>query len=171
MPDDHPIVRQTVEDCLTEAMDCDGFLEVLRQYLTHHAGQPAAPGRISVECAAGVAEAWSRLTRGLGVAGVDVGGRCQAPRGAPPLAGEVTRIFQSHQARELHVRLDEPGPGVALISCYTHGGTEATNLDAIEKNLGDAEIVFPRRTTFYGATEIGVREPAGNAITFAQFNR
>lgn len=99
-----------------------GFLEVLRQYLTHHAGQPAAPGRISVECAAGVAEAWARLTRGLGVAGVDVGGRCQAPRGAPPLAGEVTRIFQSHQARELHVRLDEPGPGVALISCYTHGG-------------------------------------------------
>ncbi len=27
---DHPIVRQTVEDCLTEAMDVDGFLEVLR---------------------------------------------------------------------------------------------------------------------------------------------
>ena len=30
VPDDHPIVRQTVEDCLTEAMDVDGFLEVLR---------------------------------------------------------------------------------------------------------------------------------------------
>jgi ATP-dependent Lhr-like helicase len=30
VPDDHPIVRQTVEDCLTEAMDLDGFLEVLR---------------------------------------------------------------------------------------------------------------------------------------------
>ena len=29
MPDDHPIVRQTVEDCLTEAMDVDGLLEVL----------------------------------------------------------------------------------------------------------------------------------------------
>jgi ATP-dependent Lhr-like helicase len=29
VPDDHPIVRQTVEDCLTEAMDVDGFLEVL----------------------------------------------------------------------------------------------------------------------------------------------
>jgi ATP-dependent Lhr-like helicase len=27
---EHPIVRQTVEDCLTEAMDLDGFLEVLR---------------------------------------------------------------------------------------------------------------------------------------------
>jgi ATP-dependent Lhr-like helicase len=30
VPEDHPIVRQTVEDCLTEPMDVDGFLEVLR---------------------------------------------------------------------------------------------------------------------------------------------
>jgi ATP-dependent Lhr-like helicase len=30
VPSEHPIVRQTVEDCLTEAMDVDGFLEVLR---------------------------------------------------------------------------------------------------------------------------------------------
>ncbi|HEY6928786.1 MAG TPA: DEAD/DEAH box helicase, partial [Thermoanaerobaculia bacterium] len=29
IPMDHPIVRQTIEDCLTEAMDVDGFLEVL----------------------------------------------------------------------------------------------------------------------------------------------
>ncbi|MBC8071390.1 MAG: hypothetical protein IAG13_23895, partial [Deltaproteobacteria bacterium] len=30
VPTDHPIVRQTVEDCLVEAMDCEGFLELLR---------------------------------------------------------------------------------------------------------------------------------------------
>jgi ATP-dependent Lhr-like helicase len=30
VPMDHPIVKQTIEDCLTEAMDVDGFLEVLR---------------------------------------------------------------------------------------------------------------------------------------------
>src|SRR5262249_51351418 len=29
IPLDHPIVRQTLEDCLTEAMDVDGFLDVL----------------------------------------------------------------------------------------------------------------------------------------------
>jgi ATP-dependent Lhr-like helicase len=29
IPMEHPIVRQTVEDCLTEPMDVDGFLEVL----------------------------------------------------------------------------------------------------------------------------------------------
>jgi len=30
IPWDHPIVRQTIEDCLTEAMDVDGFLQLLR---------------------------------------------------------------------------------------------------------------------------------------------
>ena len=30
VPMDHPIVRQTIEDCLTEAMDVDGFIEVLQ---------------------------------------------------------------------------------------------------------------------------------------------
>ena len=30
VPLDHPLVRQTVSDCLTEAMDVDGFLAVLR---------------------------------------------------------------------------------------------------------------------------------------------
>jgi ATP-dependent Lhr-like helicase len=29
IPMEHPVVRQTVEDCLNEAMDADGFLEVL----------------------------------------------------------------------------------------------------------------------------------------------
>jgi ATP-dependent Lhr-like helicase len=29
VPMDHPLVRQTVEDCLTEATDCDGLVEVL----------------------------------------------------------------------------------------------------------------------------------------------
>ena len=30
VPWEHPIVRQTIEDCLTEAMDIDGLLDVLR---------------------------------------------------------------------------------------------------------------------------------------------
>ena len=31
VPDEHPLVRQTVEDCLHEAMDVDGFLSVLEE--------------------------------------------------------------------------------------------------------------------------------------------
>jgi uncharacterized glyoxalase superfamily protein PhnB len=53
------------------------------------------------------------------------------------------------------------------------GGTilfiEVDNIDAIEKALEGTEIVVPRRQTFYGSTEIFVREPAGNVVGFAQF--
>ena len=43
------------------------------------------------------------------------------------------------------------------------------DIDAIAAALQGIEIVMPRRTTFYGATEIGYREPGGHIVTFAQF--
>lgn len=46
---------------------------------------------------------------------------------------------------------------------------EVGDLDAIERALQGIEPVVPRRTTFYGADELVVREPAGNVVTFAQF--
>lgn len=53
------------------------------------------------------------------------------------------------------------------------GGTllfiEVDDIDAVEAALEGADIVLPRRETFYGATEIGVREPGGNIVTFAEF--
>lgn len=45
---------------------------------------------------------------------------------------------------------------------------EVSDLDAVIKLLGDAPIVVPRRKTFYGTDEIGVRDPVGNAILFAR---
>lgn len=48
---------------------------------------------------------------------------------------------------------------------------EVEDIDAIEAMLGDAPIVAPRRKTFYGATEIFVREPAGHVVGFAQHDR
>lgn len=51
------------------------------------------------------------------------------------------------------------------------GGTflflEVMDLDAIIEAIGDAPVIFPRRKTFYGMEEIGVREPGGNSVTFA----
>ncbi len=41
--------------------------------------------------------------------------------------------------------------------------------DPVAAALGDTEYVVPRRKTFYGADEIGVREPGGNIVIFAQF--
>ena len=46
---------------------------------------------------------------------------------------------------------------------------EVDNIDAVERALAGREQAFARRTTFYGATEVGYREPGGHYVTFAQF--
>lgn len=48
---------------------------------------------------------------------------------------------------------------------------EVDDIDAIARALDGCDIVLPRRTTFYGATEIGYREPGGHYATFAQIAR
>lgn len=64
---------------------------------------------------------------------------------------------------------------LAALASTPAGGTllfiEVEDLDAIETRLGDVERIHPRRKTFYGADEISVREPGGNAVTFAEFER
>jgi uncharacterized glyoxalase superfamily protein PhnB len=45
---------------------------------------------------------------------------------------------------------------------------EVEDLDAFERALRGLDPVFPRRTTFYGAQEIGVREPSGHVVVFAR---
>ena len=45
---------------------------------------------------------------------------------------------------------------------------EVADLAAVEHGLGDYPIEMPRRTTFYGMHEIGVREPGGHFVIFAQ---
>lgn len=42
------------------------------------------------------------------------------------------------------------------------------SLDPIERAMQGAPIVAPRHTTFYGSTELYVREPGGNTVGFAQ---
>jgi len=48
---------------------------------------------------------------------------------------------------------------------------EVGDLDAVAGALAAHEVFLPRRETFYGATEIGFREPGGHFVTFAQFRR
>ena len=47
---------------------------------------------------------------------------------------------------------------------------EVENLDETIRAVNGAEVVMPVRTTFYGAKEIGVKDPAGHIVTFAQFS-
>ena len=45
---------------------------------------------------------------------------------------------------------------------------EVADLAAVERSLQGYPIEMPRRTTFYGMVEIGVREPGGHFVVFAQ---
>jgi hypothetical protein len=62
---------------------------------------------------------------------------------------------------------------VAPLANSPMGGTmlylEVDDLAAIEQALKGMNFVVPRRTTFYGAQEIIVREPGGNSVAFAQY--
>ena len=48
---------------------------------------------------------------------------------------------------------------------------EVDDLGPIKAALSGAEVYMHERTTFYGAREIGVKDPAGHYITFAHFEQ
>jgi uncharacterized glyoxalase superfamily protein PhnB len=43
------------------------------------------------------------------------------------------------------------------------------DLDRVEQAVTGVPVVKPRHKTFYGSTELYVREPGGNTVGFAQF--
>jgi uncharacterized glyoxalase superfamily protein PhnB len=45
------------------------------------------------------------------------------------------------------------------------------DIDAVERAVAGAPIVKARHETFYGSTEIYVREPGGNIVGFAQMTK
>jgi uncharacterized glyoxalase superfamily protein PhnB len=45
---------------------------------------------------------------------------------------------------------------------------EVADLEAVMRAAEGLEVVVPRRRTFYGMDEIGVREPGGHVVIFAQ---
>jgi len=47
---------------------------------------------------------------------------------------------------------------------------EVENLDEIIGALKGVEVAMPERNTFYGSREIGVKDPAGHFVTFAQMS-
>jgi predicted enzyme related to lactoylglutathione lyase len=48
---------------------------------------------------------------------------------------------------------------------------EVRDLAEVERRLQAERLVMPRRTTFYGATEVAYADPAGNIIVFAERNK
>lgn len=45
---------------------------------------------------------------------------------------------------------------------------EVSRLDDVERELQGERLIMPRRTTFYGSTELGYLDPAGNVVVFSE---
>jgi uncharacterized protein YndB with AHSA1/START domain len=94
------------------------FFDVLRVYLAHFAGRPAAQCLAIVPAGTDGRQAWKRLVDALGLAGADAG-ETRAITAAPqPLTGVVEKITQQARERILLMRVEAPGPGIAMFAVY-----------------------------------------------------
>jgi uncharacterized glyoxalase superfamily protein PhnB len=79
--------------------------------------------------------------------------------------GTTEVMYQSYAS----VDKDMPAIAADVRKGPTFLYVEVSDLHALKAAAAGMEIYMPERTTFYGAREIGVKDPAGHFITFAQF--
>ena len=76
----------------------------------------------------------------------------------------VEVMYQTHES----VEKDAAG---MVPRAHGHGAgffIEVSDVESVERALTGIDVVVPRRKTFYGMDEIGVREPGGHVVVFAQ---
>ena len=76
----------------------------------------------------------------------------------------VEVMYQTHES----VEKDAAG---LVPRAHGHGAAlfiEVGDVESVVRALEGVEVVVPRRQTFYGMDEIGVREPGGHVVMFAQ---
>jgi hypothetical protein len=76
----------------------------------------------------------------------------------------VEVMYQSRESVEKDVPAMVPERDGHSIGLFVEVGDVA----AVERALEGYDVIVPRRKTFYGMDEVGVREPGGNAVIFAQ---
>ena len=81
------------------------------------------------------------------------------------LAGAGVELMYQSRAS---VEADLPAGATPPKDATTFLFVEVSDVNAVERAVAGAPVVMPRRKTFYGMDEIGVREPGGHVVTFAQ---
>jgi uncharacterized protein YndB with AHSA1/START domain len=98
-----------------------GFIEVLRLYLSHHAGSNAASFQLTAEAKGEALVVWRKLLEGLGHETADAGENWTVDAGET-LFGEVVGVRQDGEQRYVLLRIDGDVPGVGLFGIYGMGG-------------------------------------------------
>ena len=82
--------------------------------------------------------------------------------------GTVELMYQSYASADKDV-------GTTISQQVRKGPTflyvEVDNLDETINAVKGSEEVMPKRKTFYGSTEIGIKDPAGHYLTLAEFGQ
>ena len=78
--------------------------------------------------------------------------------------GNLELMYQSYAS----VEKDDPSRVSIMRKGPTFLYVEVNNFDETMAALKGVPVVMPVRTTFYGAKEIGVKDPGNHVITFAQ---
>ena|SRR5215469_2959830 len=78
--------------------------------------------------------------------------------------GDVELMYQSISSAEK----DAPAIAKDISGQRTFLYVEVGKLEDVIDSLKGVNIVLPVRTTFYGAKEVGVKDPAGHMIVFAE---
>jgi uncharacterized glyoxalase superfamily protein PhnB len=82
-------------------------------------------------------------------------------------AGDVEVMYQTRAS----VLAERPDAADEVVGHSTVLFITVDDLDPIEASVSGAPIVKPRHDTFYGSTELYVKEPGGNLVGFAQFKK
>jgi hypothetical protein len=77
---------------------------------------------------------------------------------------DVEVMYQTRESVQKDVPALVPERGGRSIGLFI----EVSDVGAIERALAGFDVILPRRKTFYGMDEVGVREPGGNSVIFAQ---
>jgi uncharacterized glyoxalase superfamily protein PhnB len=78
--------------------------------------------------------------------------------------GTIELMYQSVDS----IAADDASMGARVRAGGASLFVEVENLEASALAAGDAEVVLTERTTFYGMRELGVLDPGGNVVVFAQ---
>jgi len=81
-------------------------------------------------------------------------------------SGNVELMYQTYASADKDV-------GATISQAIRKGPTflyvEVDNLEETINAVKGADVSLPKRKTFYGSTEIGIKDPAGHYVTFAEF--
>lgn len=80
--------------------------------------------------------------------------------------GNVEMMYQSYASADKEVDTTI-SPVVRKGPTFLY--VEVDNLEETINAVKGAEMYMPKRQTFYGSTEIGIKDPAGHFVTFAEF--